>query len=312
MGKSVWAENLFSIIFQNITSDQFLDVAWNLKNVRKAILRNRPEMILDSNFEQVSQNEISYLIKEVKFTSNNLGKFISKILKLNNDNFNELLFDKFPLQTLKSIVFDFIDNYDRGSNPTHKSAELIKVNADKILANGFLMHCRYTSTLLTFISMFGFENRHVHEHGPLPWAKALHVVNDDLDKHEQPIFYTYLLMLALKRPAKGCEIIFETAFVLIHNLLWYNSLSPVAMGIIVTGLPEYEGVVWWDYCGKLRKAMTNVYVEADLNQASLKKLINSNELRTTESKALRPLKSKPKKQKQLKSIKVKKGFFGLF
>lgn len=310
--KSPWASHLSSITLRRITSDQFLEDAWSLQNVRKLILRNRPDMLMNSNLQDLSEEEFDLIVKVVKFSAKNLDSFISKVIKLQNSYFIELLLKKFPIQTLKIITFDFIDKLEKRSNTAYANIEIIKSNAGKILENGFIEHSRYTSTLFNFLNLYGLENSTIYESGSLTWARALQRTDDDLDRSDKVIFYAFLLTLAIKRPAKGCEYIFEVALIPIHNLLWDNNLQYPAKDLILSVLPQIEGVEWWDYCRKLRKTVTKVYVMEGLDNVSLNNLMNAKELQTSEPKALKPQKSDSKKNKQHKSNKAKKRFWQLF
>jgi hypothetical protein len=310
--KSVCSARLVSVVLNNINAEQFLNAAWQMKNIRSYILYERPEMILDGNLEELHNDELTFLVEKVKHTSNNLERLINKLLKLNNDKTTDFLLQRYPVESVRFLTKEFIDKLESNSDSIFKNADLIKSSADEILGNGLIEHSRYTSTLYAFLNLFGFDNKHIYENGSLPWARALKGVEDNLQLSDQMIFFTYLLMLALKRPAKGCEVIFEYAFIPIHNLIWYGKLNEIALELIFSNLPEVDGVEHWDLCRRLRKSMSKVFVVEELNRLSLSTLLNSSQLLTKESQALKPFKSESKKKKVKVPNKVKKRFWHFF
>lgn len=309
--KSQWARLLLIIVTKKLTSQQFWQSAVKLTGIRQEILNKRPELLIEGDISQLNLEDIITSIQKIKLSTIKLEKFLYKLLKLDRRPITELLLYKYPRQTLKLITKEFIEHLEKGNvaNSSHYTS-LIKNNMVDIVDYGYLELSNKSSTLYAFLQLFGLYNHELENLGSLPWAKALSNVENDLEGAGQSTFYTYLLMLALKQPSKGCEVIFEEAFVPIHNLLWHMQLNREALDLIFLSLPQVEHVPDWDLCKRLRKSLTMIYVSAGLSVASLNRQTNLKELLTTESIALKP-KDKPK-VKTTKLKKKKKRRFGIF
>jgi hypothetical protein len=107
---------------------------------------------------------------------------------------------------------------------------------------------------------------------PSKWASAVKRCRDDVEGQTKQRLLAYLLALALARPSKGCEPLFEYAFEAVHADMALSRLPYDAFNALAGYLPSLYWWQQWDTCLRLRKAVAEAYADNDLDPASFKRL----------------------------------------
>jgi hypothetical protein len=84
--------------------------------------------------------------------------------------------------------------------------------------------------------------------------------------------------LALARPGPGCEPLFERAFESVHADISASRLPHDALETLARFLPDVYWWQQWDNCLRLRIAVVAVYVNAELDPRSFRRLTSDSTL----------------------------------
>jgi hypothetical protein len=112
---------------------------------------------------------------------------------------------------------------------------------------------------------------------PSRWALAVQRSRDDIEGQTKQRLMAYLLALALARPSKGCEPLFEYAFDPVHRDMAVSRLPYDAFSALAAYLPSLYWWQQWDACLRLRKAVAQAYAENGLDPDSFRKLTSDRE-----------------------------------
>ena len=126
--------------------------------------------------------------------------------------------------------------------------------------------------------MLNFINEQTVKVGPLPWAESLDSASDDVQGSDALIFEAFLLGLALSRPERGVEHIFEYSFDQIHHAMGGSALPYEASVLLESQLPEVGWWRRWDSCYRLRLAVVRAFVRAELEPSTFLRLSSDQRL----------------------------------
>jgi hypothetical protein len=112
--------------------------------------------------------------------------------------------------------------------------------------------------------------------GYTAWAATLLRVEDDIRGRPRQTLLAY--PLALARPGPGCEPLFERAFESVHADISASRLPHDALETLARFLPDVYWWQQWDNCLRLRIAVVAVYVNAELDPRSFRRLTSDSTL----------------------------------
>ena len=104
------------------------------------------------------------------------------------------------------------------------------------------------------------------------WVIAVTGARDDLQGDARLSYLAFLLALALERPQRGCEPLFEKSFEEVHIAVWHSRLPYHSFNEIARRLPDLPFWQQWDSCLRLRLAVIHAYGSGDLDSASFSRL----------------------------------------
>jgi hypothetical protein len=239
--------------------------------VRRALVLSNPELLKWSGLSTVEPCELVALLDALAVECLTSMGIIKGLLNSPSFEVADYLCKRFPSEVLKEVCIG------RGSQGVGFQAnEFILQRAGEMapnfLSDTFLVSLGSTSALSSFASMLGFINSRTIEVGALSWARSLRSVSNDMGEPEAHLLRSFLLGLALARPERGCEYLFEYSFDPLHRAM-RNSVLPYEASIILE--PQLPDVSWWerwDNCHRLRAAVVKAYVHADLDPSSFLRL----------------------------------------
>ena len=113
---------------------------------------------------------------------------------------------------------------------------------------------------------------------PTVWAATLRRASYYIRGQQRQRLLAYLLSLALAKPSPGCELLFETAFESVHVDIWSSRLPDDAFDVLSRFLPDVYWWQQWDTCRRLRLALVEAYVSAELDPRSFRRLTSETTL----------------------------------
>jgi hypothetical protein len=146
------------------------------------------------------------------------------------------------------------------------------------LASRMLDRSRTTTALGALSGWLGLDVAAGLKTAPSEWAAALVRLEDNILGEPRQRLLAYLLALALARPGAGCEPLFEKTFESVHADISASRLPHDAFDLISRFLPDLYWWERWDACHRLRVAVVEAYVRADLDPQSFRRLTSSEEL----------------------------------
>ena len=122
-----------------------------------------------------------------------------------------------------------------------------------------------SSELAAFAELLDYLSVDVIAVGPLPWARALTRVEDDVEGSPKATFQAFVLALALKRPERGTVQLFRYSFEALHRSLWESTLNHQASVLIEPALPHPRWF-WqsWDVCLRLRRGVMRAFIDGHI------------------------------------------------
>jgi hypothetical protein len=113
---------------------------------------------------------------------------------------------------------------------------------------------------------------------PKDWAAAFSRSRDDVSGQSRQRLMAYLLALALAKPVRGCEPLFELTFDPVHADIAASRLPYDAFNALARYLPNLYWWQQWDTCLRLRAAVAEAYADGDLDPESFRHLTSDSGL----------------------------------
>ncbi len=246
--------------------------------VRERLIRANPALLDSPDLASVPRQELSYILALLPDDQELAGRVLDRLLFSDNSDAAAIFADRF-LDLTQGRVFDALVSKLTGSG-----SEVPRVWPDTVrqrspnLVSRMLERSRTTTALAALSGWLDFDVSSGLESSPSKWAAALIHLEDDIRGQPRQRLLAYLLALALARPGPGCEPLFEKAFESVHADISASRLPLDAFDAISRFLPDHYWWERWDTCHRLRVAVVEAYVHADLDPQSFRRLTTNEEL----------------------------------
>jgi hypothetical protein len=237
------------------------------------VIQSRPVILDDARLNRLPENQLIALLQAVPDGFPTIEHIIARLLVRDSYTIAHYVLGRFAAAAVHQVGMVLNGVSDTGIDKLPKAwLSAATDQAEHLLAGGFTERARSASDLAIFAAMLGYTTPVVIQFGSVPWAKALYLIDDDLVGTQRQVFLAFLLALALAAPAPGCELLFERSFQQIHSALWSSRLSHRASVLLDPYLPHVRWWQEWDTCLRLRIAVANAYVKANLSVDSFMRL----------------------------------------
>lgn len=250
----------------------FLRSVRDYPSVRDRLAKDNPQLLDSPDLVEISQPQLNRLldyVHEAHLATAVLGHLISS----DDHEAARLLFERFPAEC-ERVVFQRFAAFLSGQGEKIGSAwlEALRAKEPSSLAGRLLKLSKTTTDLAACAIVLKLEIHFGLTAGAASWAKKVVDAIDDTSEEVRLTLFAYLLSLGLADPKKGCEPLFETCFEPVHQAIWNSNLPTDAFETLVHHLPDLYWWHQWDTCLRLRLAVVNAYVDAQLDEASFMRL----------------------------------------
>lgn len=277
--RSFLCQSILAQVARLIEPDSLFAANFAQQNLRHRLIEENPALLNSEKLLRVAQPELSSLLKLLPDDHELAKPIIGQLIYLDDKKISEEVFMRFP-NIVARCVIDSLEKMSSGSSKVLPKVWLkaMTKSVAKFLRSGYIENAKSMSTLAVFAEVLGYRNRNVLNAGPLPWASALSRAKDDIDRKLQNKLYALLLMMALEKPLRGCEPIFERSFDTIHSALASEELAHDARSLVEESLPNLHWWKQWDMCHRLRLGVVRAYVNGKLDQESFHRLTKDKKL----------------------------------
>ncbi|MEA2754691.1 MAG: hypothetical protein QOJ54_980, partial [Aliidongia sp.] len=257
----------------------FLAISHEHPIIRERLIRANPALLDSPDLATLPQQELIDILVLLPNDDDKLAACVlDRLLSSDNRDVAAFFADHF-LKMTQSRVFDALVSEFRVSGPPVPRAWLDAVRQRSPgLTSQILEQAATTIALGALAGWLGLDVTAGLKAAPTAWAAALLRVEDDIREQPRQRLLTYLLAMALARPSRGCEPLFEKTFEAVHADIWSSRLPGDAFDALAHFLPDLYWWQQWDTCKRLRLAVVEAYVNADLDPLSFRKLTSDSTL----------------------------------
>ena len=271
-------ENLLDRLSSLAQPISFLGISRDYPIIRQRLVRANPSLLDSPDLASIPTQELSSLLSLLPEDQDLVARVLDRLVFLDNSDVAAIFTDHF-LKLTQVSVFEALVAEMTGSGlrvPRVWAAAVRRHSPN--LAKIILERAQTTTGLFALVSLLGYEVAEGLKVDPADWASALLRVDDDIVGQDRQKLLTYLLTLALARPAPGCEPLFERSFESVHADLSASRLADEAQDVLKRFLPDLYWWQQWDTCLRLRRGMVAAYAGGGLNPSSFRRLTNDSGL----------------------------------
>jgi hypothetical protein len=245
---------------------------------RERLIRENPALLDSPDLASVPLQELSQILALLPNDQELAGRVLDRVLFSDNSDVAALFSDRF-LDLTQGRVFDALvsELAGSGSEVPRVWPHTVRQRSPNLVSR-MLERSRTTTALAALSGWLNLDVSAGLEASPSKWAAALIHLEDDIRGQPRQRLLAYLLALALARPGPGCEPLFEKAFESVHADISASRLPLDAFDAISRFLPDLYWWERWDTCHRLRVAVVEAYVSADLDPQSFRRLTSNEEL----------------------------------
>lgn len=255
----------------------FLRTSGHVPTVRSRLVELRP-MLLDSPYlAKIQDADLVELLHSLPNDAALITSVIRWLLPVYNSEVASFIRCTFPdtlQRTVRAVVVERGASY--GIAPVWISATRIS-SADELIravqdATGSAADVAACVLLTNF-------NLNLAKQIPIEiWTSAVLLSMDDLKGELRFNYLAFLFALALDKPIKGSEPLFEYSFEEIHEAAMHSRLPHNSFDNIASRLPVLSFWQQWDTCLRLRLAVVKAYQSQGLDRLSFSRLARNSEL----------------------------------
>ena len=275
---SVVVEKLLDRLSALAEPANFLSLSRDYPMTRKRVVRMNPAVLDSSGLPMVSEGELPDLLALLPDDQDLAARILDRLLFADSANAAAVFTDRF-LDLTQDRVFDALVSDFAGSGPAVPRIWPDAVRRQSLdLTVRMLVRSSTTTALGALARWLGLDVPSGLKADPTIWAATLRRVSDDIRGPQRQRLLSYLLALALAKPSPGCELLFETAFESVHADIWSSRLPDDAFDVLSRFLPDVYWWQQWDTCRRLRLAVVEAYVSAELDPRSFRRLTSDTTL----------------------------------
>lgn len=267
-------DKFLSKIIPLVNSSSLVALTKERPHLRNFLLTSNPALLDSDALLELNGNELVELIGYIPDKSEPLvRRVLKRLLVVNDDLVASVVVERFPELSIDVIVGAIEKAFLRGrlDLPRAWVRQLVE-RSNSLLEGGYVENSKTTAALSFYASMFSCSSPKVLRSGPKPWVEGIKNSRDNLSGLERQKFLCFLLELALRKPIRGSEELFEFTFLSIHEDLRYSTLDPELAYNLMKFLPELSWFSSWDTCLRLRVGVVEAYIAGSLDINSFKRL----------------------------------------
>jgi hypothetical protein len=271
-------DELITILGEAVEPADFLTLSARHPAARLHLVSANPQLLDGPGLEDIKEPELGKLLDHLPDDPDLAGRVLDRLLDIDDLRVSEMFVARFPELTAQH-VFDAVARQVSGSDfrlPQRWVSAAGPV-LRPMLPTRMLDRVNTTSALAACIFLLNLNVSAGLEAPIVEWAAAVSRARDDIEGQTKQRLMAYLLALALARPSKGCEPLFEYAFDPVHREMAGSRLPYDAFSALAAYLPSLYWWQQWDTCLRLRKAVAEAYAENGLDPDSFRKLTSDRE-----------------------------------
>jgi len=243
-------------------------------HLRKYFLTSNPALLDSDALLAVNGNQLTELIDYIPEKNEALvRRVLKRLLVVNDDLMAAVIMDRFPKLAVEVVVGAIEKAFLRGHLDLPRAwVDQLVQRAHSLIEGGYVESSKTTAALNFYSSMMSCSSPNVLRAGPKPWAEGIRNARDNLGGLERQKFLCFLLELALRKPLRGSEELFEFTFFSIHEDLRYSALDSELAYNLLKRLPTLSWLSNWDNCLRLRVGVLDAYISGSLDINSFKRL----------------------------------------
>lgn len=256
----------------------FIGLSRDYSVVRNRVVMENPALLDSADLGTVPAKELLDLLAALPDSEDLGGKVLNRLLYVDHADVAGFFADRFPSLT-ESQVFETLVAEQTNSKPPlpHVWPDAVRQRSPE-LAGHILNRVTTTTELGVLVGWLGLNVASGLRAAPALWAETLRRSYDDIQGLARQRLLSYLLALALAQPSPGCEPLFEATFETVHADIWSSRLPYDAFDVLSRFLPNLYWWEQWDTCRRLRLAVAQAYVSADLDPQSFRRLTRDRDL----------------------------------
>lgn len=264
---SDYGHGVLSAIASKAYPDAFFKYTHEFSDIRKHLVELNPSLLVSEQIVQIPTSELFELLKLIPVDNSDIVANVGRILlHIDDEVIVNLMLHRFPRETL-TVIIEFLRRSIRNDEPGLLPAWRDQLERNKILllSHGIIEKAQTTRFLAALAEILGYDCEEVVQVGLKPWITALSNAVDDVQGETRKTFLVFLLILAIRQPVAGAELIFERAFEAIHTSIGRGTLPDYLKPALEKHLPSIGLFSNWDICKRLRAAVISSYVKGNLS-----------------------------------------------
>ncbi len=275
-GSSVIFEQLLDRLSAIAEPANFIGLSREHPVIRKRLISTNPVLLDSPDLATVPTPELLDFLTFLPDDQDLAARVLSRLLFSDNADLAAIFADRF-LAVTEVRVFDALVSELANSNSPVPRVWLDAVRQRSHALVSHILDRAATTTALGALAVWlGLDVAAGLKTSPSVWAATLLRVEDDIGGQPRQRLLAYLLALALARPSPGCEPLLERAFESVHADIWSSRLPQDAFDTLARFLPDLYWWQQWDTCRRLRLAVVEAYVNANLDPQSFRRLTHDN------------------------------------
>lgn len=250
----------------------FLAISKESSIVRERLVEANPALLDSPDLASIKQPELNALLNLAAEPSL-AARLLKRLITVDDFAAARFLIRRFP-NVVDGCVLEALGKSMVGQGPVVAQCwlDVVRSNAPASLAERLFRRVTSTSDMAACAVLFDWDPKIGLGVSSSAWAEKLVRVDDNVNGINRQQLLAYLLALALAGPSNGCEPLFERSFGPVHADIAASRLPLKVFEVLARYLPTPFWWQQWDTCLRLRHAVVNAYVQADLDPNSFSRL----------------------------------------
>jgi hypothetical protein len=270
--KAVFAEQLVDQLTVIADPSSVFALASRYPALRDHLIRRNPQLLDSPELVKLPNSELLNYLQMLPADEALIGRVVHRLLSSDNIEIADFFTSHF-LELTERRVFDALIEESNNGGPL-----VARVWQDAVrkrmpeLTDHVLEMVQSTSQMGALVRWMNLDVDAGLNSSPNVWAATLVRVKDDIQGQPRQVLLAYFLALGIARPTLGCEPLLERAFESVHSDIAASRLPEEASIFLIPLLPDVRRSQQWDTCLRLRLAIIETYVGAELDPQSFRRL----------------------------------------
>jgi hypothetical protein len=273
--RSELANHLVSIV----NPDNFFFLSKGQPKGRNILLAVHPRLMDSPGLGSIPHRELGELLEYLGSDLDLIGRVVDRLLLVDDQYIAEECIRRHPLIVATRIFNRIVEPSDRiapSVSPAWMRA--IAPTYRRYIPSQILPNVRSTTALAACADLLNLDVAVGLSASPLVWCDAVRRADDDVAGESRQRLMTFLLAMALEKPLRGTELLFEFTFQAVHADIVASRLPNDALNMLSRHLPSLYWWQQWDIGLRLRVAVAQAYFDNALDVESFRRLTTDKEL----------------------------------